>query len=92
MRKLEGQKCPPHVYSFPEKTRTGEPHCPLTDVYVLMEDGTPNDFHLVHLGGRAVGGAGLLMTEMTNVTREGRITWMYRHVQTGTCDRLAAYH
>ncbi len=37
-------------------------------------DGTPNDFHLVHLGSRAVGGAGLLMTEMTNVTRDGRIT------------------
>jgi len=38
------------------------------------EDGTPNDFHLVHLGSRAIGGAGLLMTEMTNVTRDGRIT------------------
>jgi anthraniloyl-CoA monooxygenase len=37
-------------------------------------DGTPNDFHLVHLGSRAVGGTGLLMTEMTNVTRDGRIT------------------
>lgn len=37
-------------------------------------DGTPNDFHLVHLGSRAVGGVGLLMTEMTNVTRDGRIT------------------
>ena len=37
-------------------------------------DGTPNDFHLVHLGSRAIGGAGLLMTEMTNVTRDGRIT------------------
>ena len=38
------------------------------------EDGTPNDFHLVHLGSRAIGGAGLIMTEMTNVTRDGRIT------------------
>lgn len=45
-------------------------------------DGTPNDFHLVHLGSRAVGGTGLLMTEMTNVTRDGRIspgcTGMYK--------------
>jgi anthraniloyl-CoA monooxygenase len=38
------------------------------------EDGTPNDFHLVHYGSRAIGGAGLLMTEMTNVSRNGRIT------------------
>jgi anthraniloyl-CoA monooxygenase len=38
------------------------------------EDGTPNDWHMVHLGGMAVGGAGLVFTEMTNVSREGRIT------------------
>ena len=38
------------------------------------EDGTPNDFHLVHYGARAQGGAGLLYTEMTDVARDGRIT------------------
>ena len=38
------------------------------------EDGTPNDFHLVHYGARAQGGAGLLYTEMTCVSPEGRIT------------------
>ena len=37
-------------------------------------DGTPDDFHLVHLGTRAIGGAGLVMTEMTNVSRLARIT------------------
>jgi len=37
-------------------------------------DGAPNDFHLVHLGARALGGAGLLFTEMTCVSPEGRIT------------------
>ena len=46
------------------------------------EDGTPNDWHLVHLGARAIGGAGLLFTEMTDVTRDGRIspgcTGMYK--------------
>ena len=46
------------------------------------EDGTPGDWHLVHLGSRAVGGAGLVMTEMTDVSREGRIspgcTGMYK--------------
>ena len=37
-------------------------------------DGLPGDFHLVHLGARALGGAGLVFTEMTCVTPEGRIT------------------
>ena len=38
------------------------------------EDGTPNDWHLVNLGSRAVGGAALVVAEMTDVSREGRIT------------------
>ncbi|HVK01110.1 MAG TPA: FAD-dependent monooxygenase, partial [Gemmatimonadales bacterium] len=37
-------------------------------------DGLPNDWHLVHLASRAIGGAGLVMTEMTDVSPEGRIT------------------
>ncbi|MFO0555781.1 MAG: FAD-dependent monooxygenase [Polyangiaceae bacterium] len=37
-------------------------------------DGTVDDFHLVHLGSRALGGAGLVMTEMTDVHPDGRIT------------------
>jgi anthraniloyl-CoA monooxygenase len=36
--------------------------------------GMPSDFHLVHLGARALGGAGLLFTEMVCVTPEGRIS------------------
>ena len=38
------------------------------------EDGFANDWHLVHLGSRAVGGAGLVFTEATAVTPEGRIS------------------
>ena len=38
------------------------------------ENGTPNDWHLVHLGTRALGGAALVFTEMTDVTPEGRIS------------------
>ncbi|MBS2028608.1 MAG: bifunctional salicylyl-CoA 5-hydroxylase/oxidoreductase [Deltaproteobacteria bacterium] len=38
------------------------------------KDGQIDEFHLVHLGARALGGAGLLMTEMTDVSPEGRIT------------------
>ena len=38
------------------------------------EDGTVNDFHLVHLGSRAMGGAGLVITELTDVSADGRIS------------------
>jgi anthraniloyl-CoA monooxygenase len=51
------------------------------DMYSAV-DGTPNDFHMVHLGARALGGAGLIFTEMTCVSPEARIslgcTGMYR--------------
>lgn len=40
----------------------------------LAVDGTVGDYHLTHLGARAMGGAGLVMTEMTCVSPEGRIT------------------
>jgi len=49
-------------------------------------DGTPNDFHFVHYGERAMGGAGLVFTEMTCVSPEGRISpgctgmWSQEHV------------
>lgn len=43
------------------------------DMY-SAQDGVVHDFHLVHLGSRALGGAGLVMTEMTCVSPEGRIT------------------
>jgi 2,4-dienoyl-CoA reductase (NADPH2) len=51
------------------------------------EEGLADDWHLVHLGSRAVGGAGLVMAEATAVTRDGRITpgdlgiWDDRHVE-----------
>ncbi|MFQ5678054.1 MAG: bifunctional salicylyl-CoA 5-hydroxylase/oxidoreductase [Gemmatimonadota bacterium] len=53
----------------------------------LAEDGLPNEWHFVHLASRAIGGAGLVCTEMTDVSREGRISpgcaGMYRpeHVE-----------
>ncbi|MFD5752838.1 bifunctional salicylyl-CoA 5-hydroxylase/oxidoreductase [Streptomyces sp. NPDC127033] len=43
------------------------------DMYAAR-DGMPGDFHLVHLGARALGGAGLVMTEMVCVSPVGRIT------------------
>ena len=38
------------------------------------EDGMPGEWHLVHLGSRAIGGAGLVVAEMTDVSAEARIT------------------
>jgi anthraniloyl-CoA monooxygenase len=43
------------------------------DMY-CAHNGTPGDFHFIHLGSRALGGPGLLITEMTCVSPEGRIT------------------
>ncbi|MDQ6930071.1 MAG: bifunctional salicylyl-CoA 5-hydroxylase/oxidoreductase [Candidatus Eremiobacteraeota bacterium] len=43
------------------------------DMYSAV-GGIPGEFHLVHLGSRAIGGAGLIYTEMTCVSPEGRIT------------------
>ncbi len=50
------------------------------------QDGLPNDWHMVHLGSRAVGGAGLVLTEATSVSPAGRISpadtglWSAAHV------------
>lgn len=50
------------------------------------EDGFANDWHLVHLGSRAVGGAGLIISEAAAVSPEGRITssdlgiWKDEHI------------
>jgi 2,4-dienoyl-CoA reductase-like NADH-dependent reductase (Old Yellow Enzyme family) len=50
-------------------------------------DGFANDWHFVHLGSRAVGGAGLVLTEATAVLPEGRISphdlgiWKDDHIE-----------
>jgi 2,4-dienoyl-CoA reductase-like NADH-dependent reductase (Old Yellow Enzyme family) len=51
------------------------------------EEGIANDWHLVHLGSRAVGGAALVMVEATGITWDGRITpgdlgiWSDEHIE-----------
>jgi 2,4-dienoyl-CoA reductase-like NADH-dependent reductase (Old Yellow Enzyme family) len=47
---------------------------PLCQYSVEKKDGVPTDWHLVHLGSMAAGGAGLVMTEATAVSPEGRIS------------------
>jgi anthraniloyl-CoA monooxygenase len=73
---LAGQKAPPPAY-LPFALRAMHlqnrvvvsPMCQYS-----ATDGVPDDWHMVHLGSRAIGGAGLVLTEMTNVSAEGRIT------------------
>ncbi|HEY2925223.1 MAG TPA: bifunctional salicylyl-CoA 5-hydroxylase/oxidoreductase [Candidatus Eisenbacteria bacterium] len=59
------------------------------------DDGFPDDWHLVHLGSRAMGGAGLVFTEMTNVSATARIspgcTGMYRPEHAGAWKRVVDF-
>src|SRR3954471_2753158 len=79
----------PHLFeplpikSITLRNRTGiSPMCMYSS-----EDGVANDWHLVHLGARAAGGAGLVIAEATAVSPEGRITagdagiWADKHVE-----------
>ena len=58
-------------------------------------DGVPEDWHLVHLGALAVGGAGLVIAEATGVSPEGRITpgctGIWNDAQGQAWSRIAAY-
>lgn len=58
-------------------------------------DGAVNEFHLVHYGARAMGGAGLIFTEMTDVSADGRITpgcaGMYAPEHVGAWKRIVDY-
>ncbi|KUO96275.1 NADH:flavin oxidoreductase/NADH oxidase [Ferroacidibacillus organovorans] len=47
---------------------------PMCQYSVTAKDGIPNDWHFVHYVTRAIGGAGLIITEMTDVEPDGRIT------------------
>ena len=74
-RSLGTEVAPPMFQPF----RLGELELPNRIVVSPMDmysadDGVPGEFHLVHLGGKALGGAGLVMTEMVCVSPEGRIT------------------
>jgi 2,4-dienoyl-CoA reductase-like NADH-dependent reductase (Old Yellow Enzyme family) len=47
---------------------------PMCQYSVTAKDGKPNDWHFVHYTSRAIGGAGLIIIEMTDVEPDGRIT------------------
>ncbi len=58
-------------------------------------DGVPDEWHLVHLGSRAIGGAGLVITEMTDVSADGRISYgctgMYSAEQVAAWRRIVDF-
>ena len=58
-------------------------------------DGVPNEWHSVHLGSRAVGGAGLIIAEATGVEPQGRITLgctgLWNEAQTEAWQRIVAF-
>jgi anthraniloyl-CoA monooxygenase len=58
-------------------------------------DGLPGDWHMVHYGARAIGGAGLMFTEMTDVSAEARITYgctgMYNDAQEKAWKRIVDF-
>src|ERR1700680_1930720 len=74
---------PIKIKSIEFKNRLGvSPMCEYSS-----EDGFANDWHLVHLGSRAIGGAALVFTEATAVSPEGRISpgdlgiWKDEHIE-----------
>ncbi|GIG53450.1 NADH:flavin oxidoreductase/NADH oxidase [Demequina activiva] len=68
---------------------------PMCQYSVEKRDGVPTDWHLVHLGGTARGGAGLVMAEATGVTPEGRIsawdTGIWNDEQRDAWSRIVAF-
>ncbi len=68
---------------------------PMCQYSVSAEDGVPTDWHLVHLGSRAVGGAGLVIAEATAVEARGRISsqdlGLWNDAQTEAFDRITRF-
>jgi 2,4-dienoyl-CoA reductase-like NADH-dependent reductase (Old Yellow Enzyme family)/RimJ/RimL family protein N-acetyltransferase len=68
---------------------------PMCQYSCVAGDGVPHDWHLVHLGARAVGGAALVLAEATAVVAEGRIspwdTGIWNDAQAGAWERIATF-
>ena len=68
---------------------------PMCQYSCMRGDGMPTDWHLVHLGSRAAGGAGLVFVEATGVSPEGRIsefdTGIWSDAQAEAFKRIAAF-
>lgn len=71
----EGQPVPPMLTPFKLRDITLANRVVMSPMAMYScVDGVPGDFHMVHLGSRAMGGAGLVMVEMTCPSADARIT------------------
>ena len=68
---------------------------PMCQYMVEERDGVPTDWHLVHLGARAAGGFGMIVTEATAISPEGRIspqdTGLWNREQTEAWQRITSF-
>ena len=75
LRRVGRQSPAAHVHAVPLARHGGQNRVVVSPMGMYSaDDGTPSKFHLVHLGGFALGGAGLIFAETTHVSRESRIT------------------
>ncbi|PRP96178.1 NADPH dehydrogenase [Enhygromyxa salina] len=87
---------PPMFHSFTLKDMTLDNRVVVSPMCMYSaHDGVPNDWHLVHIGSRATGGAGLVMCEMTDVSAEARIspgcTGLWTQAQSDGWKRVVDY-
>jgi 2,4-dienoyl-CoA reductase-like NADH-dependent reductase (Old Yellow Enzyme family) len=88
-----------HLFSpIPLRTLTARNRLwisPMCQYSVFAEDGVPTDWHLVHLGSRAVGGAGVVIAEATSVEPRGRISpqdlGLWNDVQAEAFERITRF-
>ncbi|MBV2234212.1 MAG: bifunctional salicylyl-CoA 5-hydroxylase/oxidoreductase [Sterolibacterium sp.] len=94
--KPEAQSLPPMFTPFRLRGMTLKNRVVVSPMAMYScENGLPGDFHLAHLGSRLLGGAALVMTEMTAVTAEGRITpgcaGLWNHPQMRAWQRIVDF-
>ncbi len=95
-RRKDGSPVPPAFQPFQMREMMVENRLVLSPMcQYSAEDGVPGDWHLMHYGSRAIGGPGLIFTEMTCVAADGRITpgcaGLYTDEQEAAWARITAF-
>jgi len=96
LKPTQGQSVPPMFTPFTLRSVTLKNRVVVSPMAQYSAvDGLPTDHHLVHLGARAMGGAGLVFVEMTCVSPDARITpacpGLYNDAQTAAFKRITDY-
>jgi anthraniloyl-CoA monooxygenase len=95
-RRKDGSPVPPAFQPFKLREMRVENRMALSPMcQYSADDGLPGDWHLMHYGSRAIGGPGLIFTEMTCVARDARITpgcaGLYSDAQEAAWGRIVAF-